>query len=176
MSEKPEWFKLTDEEQPPASANPKVGKRFAKVALLTVPLVLAGGAMVFADGEDDDRPNIDTTMTSTNSTSGVAAMTSSANEIGSSGNTKSTGVSVKAEQVIAPSTKAIANPGSQKGVGVPAPSGNKGDDDGDHQGFFGGDDDEHEGREGSHHERGEHSDRKGVAPTIPKSGTTTTKN
>ena len=60
-----------------------------------------------------------------------------------------------------------------------APGTNKGSgDDGDHQSFFGGDDEggEHEGHEGGNHERGEHEGRNGAAPTIPKTGTTATKN
>ena len=182
MSEKPDWFKLTEEESSTELPSPKVSRRFAKLALLTVPLVLAGGAMVFAEGEDDDRPNIDTTITSTAIGSGEVSNSTTSNVSGKSSNLNSASNTVATEQVIANSNKSVANPapaapGAQKGAGVPAPSGNKGDDDGDHQGFFGGDDDdEHEGRERSHHERGEHEGRNGAAPTIPKSGTTTSKN
>ena len=169
MSEKPEWFELSESDQQPEAPRAKSNKRLLKVALFTAPLLLVGGAMVFAEGEgdDDDRPNIDTTITSTNAGSaGTSAATAS--------DQKSTGNSV-----VNPVPAAPAAPAAKKGVGVAAPGTNKGpgDDDGDHQGFFGGDDDdegrEHEGREGGHHERGEHEGRGGTAPTIPKTGTTT---
>ena len=168
MSEKPEWFELAGEDQKPELPVAKSKALFLKIALFTAPLVLVGGAMVFADGEggDDDRPNIDTTITSTNTGSAIASAATASDQT-TSGN------SVANPAPAAPTTK--------KGVGVAAPGTNKGpgDGDGDHQGFIGGDDDEggnHEGREGGNHERGEHEGRSGTAPVIPKTGTTSTKN
>ena len=175
MSEKPEWFELAGEDQKPELPVAKSKTLFLKIAIFTAPLVLVGGAMVFADGEggDDDRPNIDTTITSTNTGSAIASAATASDQT-TSGNS-----------VANPAPATPATPATKKGVGVAAPGTNMGpgDGDGDHQGFFGGDDDdegrEHEGREGGereHHERGEHEGRSGTAPVIPKAGTTTTKN
>ncbi len=64
MSNKPEWFELADEEPTPNDAPKfKSTKRMAKIALLTAPLLIIGGALVFAEGdESDDAPKMDTTI------------------------------------------------------------------------------------------------------------------
>ena len=143
MSEKPEWFEMAAEEKAPSQPGPKKIKRVAKIALLTAPLLLIGGAMVFAEGdESDDAPAMDTTIPT------ATVSSSTANTQANSSN------SIKVTQVTSKSTNSktvngVANPASNnvpnspaKGVGVPAPSGRGGE--------------EHEGRERPHHEGGEH--------------------
>ena len=173
MSNKPEWFEMAAEDHSSEISTPKSKKRLAKIALFTVPLLLAGGAMVFAEdeGEGDDAPKFDTTI----STSTNATAVDNSNLAGSSSS------AVKSQAVANPAAPNNpvnpvnpSNPG-KAGVGVPAPSAKGGDD--DHEGFFGGDDDgEHEGREHEgrerHHEGGEHEGR-AKAPTIPQTGTNT---
>ena len=50
MTETPEWFELTADDQGPKQ--PK-RKRFLKIALITAPLILVGGAVVAATHHDD---------------------------------------------------------------------------------------------------------------------------
>ena len=132
MSDKPEWFELSESDQQPEAPRFKSNKRILKIALVTAPLLLVGGAIVFAagEGDDDDRPNIDTTISSTNNGSNQIS-----NSASSSGST---------EKTIAISNKTVAKPAQKpskihKGVGVPAPKANNDEED-DHQGFFGEDD------------------------------------
>ena len=150
MSNKPEWFELAGEEPklnspesaPTVKSKVKSKKRFAKIALLTAPLLIIGGALVFAEGDEgDDAPKMDTTIpaatvnsstTSTQSNSATAIKVSQASTKNVATNTSS--------GVTNPATN---NPAT--GVGVPAPSGRGGEG--------------HEGREGHerpHHEGGEH--------------------
>ena len=165
MSEKPEWFELAGEDRAPELPVAKSKKRLLKLAAFTAPLVLVGGAMVFADGhEEEERPNINTTIPSVASNTTTTSTTTS-NNAGASKSISAQQSSEKSPSPISPnSPKAIPS----KGPGIQAPGGN-GDD--DHEGFGG--EREHEGREGGHHERGEHEGRGGTAPTIPKTGTTT---
>ena len=126
MSEKPEWFELSDEEPKPQSdgVNKKSKKRFVKIALFTAPLLLIGGAMVFAEGgnENDDVPaGVGTLSPATSTTDANSNSSNSSTLNGSTSSNSSTG------------SKSV------KGVGVPKPSG-------------GG---EHEGGEGGGHEGGE---------------------
>lgn len=164
MSEKPEWFQLTDGDQKPEPEAKRASKRFVKIAAFTAPLLLVGGAMVFADGEEsDDRPNINTTLSSGTGTTASVSSDEHPTE------------SAPAVQISNPKTAAVnapsaASPSSiaSKGPGIQAPSGQGGDD---HDGFSG--EREHrEGGEREHHDR----ERNGTAPTIPQSGTSTTKN
>lgn len=151
MSNKPEWFELAGEEPKPNSpaTEPKVKskKRFAKIALLTAPLLLVGGAMVFAEDEGgDDAPKMDTTI--------PTATVNNATTLNQSNSATSVKVSqASAKNVTANSSVGVTNPATSNsttnnpgtGVGVPAPSGRGGE--------------EHEGREGHerpHHEGGEH--------------------
>ncbi|MFM8447712.1 MAG: hypothetical protein ACKN92_06040, partial [Candidatus Nanopelagicaceae bacterium] len=98
------------------------------------PLLLIGGAMVFAEGdESDDAPAMDTTIpTATVSSSTANTQANSSNSIKV---TQATSKSANSKTV-----NDVANPAT--GVGVPAPSSQGGE--------------RHEGREGSHHEGGEH--------------------
>ena len=137
MSKKPEWFVLAEEEQIAESENKRKSKKlFAKIAILTTPLLLLGGALVFAENyQGDDAPKTNTTHTTAT--------------------VKSTSPSIQVSQAstksISTSTSGgVANPAtsnSAAGVGVPAPSGRGGEED--------------EGRERHerpHHEGGEDDD------------------
>lgn len=168
MSEKPEWFEMTEGDQKPEPIRTVASKRLIKIAAFTAPLLLVGGAMVFADGhEEEERPNINTTIPSTASNA-TTSSSASTNSVAS----KSISAQQSSDKTTTPispnSPKAIPS----KGPGIQAPSGN-GDD--DHEGF-GGEREHREGGEREHHERGEHEGRNGTAPTIPKTGTTATKN
>jgi hypothetical protein len=141
MSEKPEWFKLTGEDQEPINKVGKTSKRnIFKIAAVAAPLIFVGAVVVGAAGEaDDERPAIDTTITSTNSGS---ANNDSVAPASTSTNNSPVGVANPASDSSVKSAK--------KGVGVPKPSG-KGEHEGreggesgeggEHDGFFGGDDD-----------------------------------
>lgn len=117
------------------TSEPKIirSKRFTKIALFSVPLLLVGVTMVVAEGQDgDDAPKLDTTIPAT-STASTATV-----------NNATTSTAIKAAPVVA--AAGVANP-SANGVGVPKPTGGKED-----EGREG-----HEGREGRDgHEGGEH--------------------
>jgi len=137
MSKKPEWFVLAEEEQIADTENKRKSKKlFAKIVILTAPLLLLGGALVFAEGdESDDAPK-------TNSTHTTATVKSTSHSIQVS--------QASTRNISASTSGGVANPAtsnSAAGVGVPAPSGRGGE--------------EHEGRERHerpHHEGGEDDD------------------
>ena len=145
MSEKPEWFEISEDgnepNRPKNRENREHGekgkKNLYKFALLAAPLVLIGAVAGAASGEDDDaKPAIDTTITSTNSGS---ANNESVAPASTSTNNSAVGVANPASGSSVKSAK--------KGVGVPKPSGKgehegrEGGEGGEHDGFFGGDDD-----------------------------------
>ena len=127
MTETPEWFELTKNDERPSSDEPKKSKkRFSRVLAFALPLVIVGGTMVLAEsgGEAEDLPPTavaQTTSDATNQNSDANSNTQSA--------TTATVASVA--NSVAP---------TKQGVGVPKPQG------GEREG--------HEGREG--HESGEH--------------------
>ena len=167
MSEKPEWFELAGEEHAPEQPVIKSKKRLLKLAVFTAPLVLVGGAMVFADGNGpDDAPNINTSIPS------ASASTTTANKATSTSTNTAASKSITAQQssdkTSAPTAPSAPSAAASKGLGVQPPSGKGGDD---HEGFNG-EGEHHDGGEREHHDR----DHNGTAPTIPKSGTATTKN
>ena len=92
MTETPEWFQLPDSPEP----EPKRPRRITlKVALITAPLLLIGGAVVFAENgtEGDDQPNLPK-LTTTNthniqSTVSTSATTASDNVTKTNTNTNS---------------------------------------------------------------------------------------
>ena len=144
MSNKPEWFELADEE--PTSNNApkfKSTKRMAKIALLTAPLLIIGGALVFAEGdESDDAPKMDTTIpTATVNSSTNTGQSNSATSVKVSQASTKNLTANTSSVVTDPAANLPATNNSKKGVGVPAPSGRGGE--------------EHEGRERPHHEGGE---------------------
>ena len=134
MSKKPEWFVLAEEEQIADTENKRKSKKlFAKIVILTAPLLLLGGALVFAEG--DDAPK-------TNSTHKTATVNRTSHSIQVS--------QASTRNISASTSGGVANPAtsnSAAGVGVPAPSGRGGEED--------------EGRERHerpHHEGGEDGD------------------
>ena len=144
MSNKPEWFELADEEPTSNDALKfKSTKRMAKIALLTAPLLIIGGALVFAEGdESDDAPKMDTTIpTATVNSSTNTGQSNTATSIKvSQASTKNVSASTSGG-VTSPATNNPTTSNKATGVGVPAPSGRGGE--------------EHEGRERPHHEGGE---------------------
>ena len=144
MSNKPEWFELADEEPTPNDAPKfKSTKRMAKIALLTAPLLIIGGALVFAEGdESDDAPKMDTTIpTATLKSSTNTGQSNSATSVKVSQASTKNLTANTSSGVTDPAANLPATNNSKKGVGVPAPSGRGGE--------------EHEGRERPHHEGGE---------------------
>jgi hypothetical protein len=74
MTETPEWFQLPDSPEP----EPKRPRRITlKVALITAPLLLIGGAVVFAENgnEGEDKPNLPTLSSAATSSSANATVT-----------------------------------------------------------------------------------------------------
>ena len=68
MSKIPEWFQMTAGDNEPETPKHKfAGKsRLKLVAIATVPLIIAGGALVFADrGAEDDLPALNKNVTAT---------------------------------------------------------------------------------------------------------------
>lgn len=145
MSEKPEWFQITEGDEKPDVKKSKSG--FLKIAAVALPLVVVGAVAVGANGEEDDAPQFSPTITANASTSNATAQTSATT------NTKASINSPKVSTIANPSTTSPANP-AKPGIGVQPP---KGGGENDHEGFEGGerqrfDGDNHEGRE--HHREG----------------------
>ena len=74
MSEKPEWFQITEGDEKPEVKKSKKG--FLKIAAVALPLVVVGAVAVGANGEEDDAPQFSPTITSNTSTSNATAPTS----------------------------------------------------------------------------------------------------
>lgn len=140
MSERPEWFELTAEDPAEPIKQPK--RKFLKFALLGVPLLMVGSAMVFAEGKSEAEENPSHSITE---------MTSIENS--------------EPQKVISnidsPDNSTVQKPKtiSSSNIGIKPPTGNREDDD-----EF--EEREHEGREHEGRERGEHREREG-APKIP---------
>ena len=148
MSEKPEWFQITEGDEKPEVKKNKRG--FLKIAAVALPLVVVGAVAVGANGEEDDAPQFSPTITSNASTSNATSQTSATTISKASVN------SPKVSTISNPSNTSLAAP-AKPGIGVQPPKGG-GDD--DHEGFEGGehqrfDGDNHEGRE--HHREGSFS-------------------
>ena len=157
MSEKPEWFEMASEDPKPSEPKLKSKKRIVKIALLTAPLLLVGGAMVFAEGDDsDDAPKMDTTIptaTAANSTSSTSstnstAVVQNASTSNTTSNSQKSSTNTKSKNNVGVVNPATNNSGT--GVGVPKPTGRsddevrerphgEGHEGGEHE--FGGDDD-----------------------------------
>ena len=166
MSEKPEWFEMASEDPKPTEPKLKSKKRIVKIALLTAPLLLVGGAMVFAEGDDsDDAPKMDTTIptatvaNSTGSNSSISstnstAVVQNASISNATSNTKKISTNAKSNSNVGVVNPATTNSGT--GVGVPKPTG-RGDDEG-REGHEGGERPHGEGHEGGEHEFGDDDD------------------
>ena len=147
MSEKPEWFEMAAEDPTPTEPKLKSKKRIAKIAMFTAPLLLVGGAMVFAEGDDnDDAPKMDTTI--------PAAIVQNASISNATSNTQNISTNVKSNSNVGVVNPATTNSGT--GVGVPKPTG-RGDDEG-REGHEGRERPHGEGHEGGEHEFGDDDD------------------
>jgi hypothetical protein len=147
MSEKPEWFQITEGDEKPEVKRSKRG--FLKIAAVALPLVVVGAVAVGANGEEDDAPQFSPAITSNASTSNATSQTSATTF------SKASTTSPKISTISNPSNTSPKNPS----IGVQPP---KGGEDDDHEGFEGGehqrfDGDNHEGRE--HHREGSFSTR-----------------
>jgi hypothetical protein len=162
MSEKPEWFKITEDDVSPTE-NPSK-KSFLKVLAVTLPLLVAGVVAVNANGDSDSKVS----QTEENATS----VTTVSNE------------STEAAQ----SSAIISTATVSKSVGVPLPTAPNGGDEDGHQGFRPDHDDDDDDFEGfrpdhdddedddGHEKRERHHEGRRTAPTIPQPGTTSTIN
>lgn len=140
MTEKPEWFELTGDDQKPNVNNsvtrtaPK--NRLIRILAVAIPLVIVGSAMVFAEGgsEAEEPPSNSVTQ----------------NSIASDNSTVSdNNLKVNSSTVDAPNQTANTTNTTKKGIGVPAPTGRSGDREGrEHEGREGGEHGEHDGFEG----------------------------
>jgi hypothetical protein len=164
MSEKPEWFEITEDDQKPNQNElPRVMKSRnsrLKVALIAVPVLAVGTFAVAAHGGEDDAPALPKLSAASNSTA-VATTTPAVTHTAKVSSTK------EVKNVSNTQAKAPSNPGS----GIKAPSGN-GEN---HNEGFGDDNSEHKDGHEHHHEDGDHEGRSN-APKIPQSGSSTTKN
>ena len=143
MSEKPEWFQITESDEKPEAKKSK--RSFLKIAAVALPLVVVGAVAVGANGEEDDAPQFSPTITSNASTSNAISQTSATTISKASVN------SPKISTISNPSNTSPANPASpanpsKPGIGVQPPKGG-GDD--DHEGFESG---EHQRFDGNNHE------------------------
>jgi len=149
MTEKPEWFELTGDDQKPHVNNsvtrtaPK--NRLIRILAVAIPLVIVGSAMVFAEGgsEAEEPPSNSVTQNSI----------ASDNSTVSDNNLKVNSSTVDAPNQTTNTTNTInttkTTKTTKKGIGVPAPTGRSGDREGrEHEGREGGEHGEHDGFEG----------------------------
>jgi hypothetical protein len=147
MTEKPDWFKISEADQKPSELAPRPKNHLFRIAAVAVPLVLVGAIAVGANGEaeEENAPPIDTTLTTSSNTSTTSGLTTATTSNKSSAGTVATSVQTKTSTVVGVANPASANSKNGKGFGVPMPTGKGGDD----------------GREGhiksENHESGEHS-------------------
>ena len=145
MSEKPEWFQITEGDEKPEVKKSKRG--FLKITAVALPLVVVGAFAVAANGGEDDAPQFSPTITTSSaassSTNGVVTQNSNKVINASSSNSKTSPVVATVSNPSAPTP-------TKPSIGVQPP---KGGGDESHEGFEGG-----EHREGGehHHEGGEH--------------------
>ena len=155
MSNTPEWFRLTADDQKPVSAARKPFRKSIKFSLIAAPLLLIGvfGAVAVGTHEDFDD---DTPMVSkSNAVVSTVANSDNAKVNIASNQTNGNSITSALENSGAPVTSGTSGT-SGKANGVPAPSAQTEHEEDDDDGFFRhNDDDEHERRE-RHHEGREH--------------------
>ena len=168
MTETPDWFQIPDSPEP----EPKRPRRITlKVALITAPLLLIGGAVVFAQNgnEGDDQPNLPTLTATTNTQSTVSTSTTSASDNVNRANetiatTSKASVSKKMNSVKETVVTANSSKTTKSTAGVSAPNGLTGSGGVKNPGLPNGKDSDHggldrhkrpEGQE-NHQEGGEH--------------------
>ena len=147
MSNTPEWFRLTADDQKPVSAARKPFRKSIKFSLIAAPLLLIGvfGAVAVGTHEDfdDEAPMI----SKSNAVVSSVANSDNAKVNIASNQTNGNSITSALENSGAPGTSGTLG----KGMGVPAPSAQTEHEEDDDDGFFGhNDDDEHERRERHH--------------------------
>ena len=152
MSNTPEWFRLTADDQKPVSAARKPFRKSIKFSLIAAPLLLIGvfGAVAVGTHEnfDDETPMV----SKSNAVVSSVANSDNAKVNIASNQTNGNSITSALENSGAPGTSGTLG----KGMGVPAPSAQTENEKDDDDRFFGhNDDDDHEGRE-RHHESREH--------------------
>ena len=149
MSDKPEWFEITENDPNPEPKKSNFSKTLA--AIIAVPLSLAllvGGAHVFAEGDDDDRPgNVPTLSNKTVNSESHSKTTKTSNT-----SKKSSNVGTEANQI--ESTK-NSNAGK---INIDKPVGNFADPNSSGASKLRGDDGFEDHENGEHESGEEHED------------------
>jgi len=152
MSNTPEWFRLTADDQKPVSAARKPFRKSIKFSLIAAPLLLIGVFSAVAVGTHEDFDDETPMASKSNAVVSTVANSDNAKVNIASNQTNGNSITSALENSGAPVTSGTLG----KGMGVPAPSAQTEHEEDDDHGFFGhNDDDEHEGRE-RHHESREH--------------------
>ena len=149
MSNTPEWFRLTADDQKPVSAARKPFRKSIKFSLIAAPLLLIGVFGAVAVGTHEDFDDETPMVSKSNAVVSTVANSDNAKVNIASNQTNGNSITSALENSGAPVTSGIGN-------GVPAPSSKVEHEESDDDGFFGHhDDDEHERRE-RHRESREH--------------------
>ena len=152
MSNTPEWFRLTADDQKPVSAARKPFPKSIKFSLIAAPLLLIGVFGAVAVGTHEDFDDETPMVAKSNAVESSAANSDNAKVNIASNQTNGNSITSALESSGAPLTSGT----SGKGMGVPAPSAQTEHEKDDDDRFFGhNDDDDHEERE-RHHESREH--------------------
>jgi hypothetical protein len=155
MSNTPEWFRLTADDQKPVSAARKPFRKSIKFSLIAAPLLLIGVFGAVAVGTHEDFDDEAPMVSKSNAVVSSVANSDNAKVNIASNQTNGNSITSALENSGAPGTSGASGT-SGKGMGVPAPSAQTEHEEDDDDGFFGhNDDDEHERRE-RHHEGREH--------------------
>ena len=152
MSNTPEWFRLTADDQKPVPAARKPFRKSIKFSLIAAPLLLIGVFGAVAVGTHEDFDDETPMVSKSNAVVSTVANSDNAKVNIASNQTNGNSITSALENSGAPVTSGT----SGKGMGVPAPSAQTENEKDDDDRFFGhNDDDDHEGRE-RHHESREH--------------------
>ena len=152
MSNTPEWFRLTADDQKPVPAARKPFRKSIKFSLIAAPLLLIGVFGAVAVGTHEDFDDETPMVSKSNAVVSTVANSDNAKVNIASNQTNGNSITSALENSGAPGTSGTLG----KGMGVPAPSAQTENEKDDDDRFFGhNDDDDHEGRE-RHHESREH--------------------
>ena len=152
MSNTPEWFRLTADDQKPVPAARKPFRKSIKFSLIAAPLLLIGVFGAVAVGTHEDFDDETPMVSKSNAVVSSVANSDNAKVNIASNQTNGNSITSALENSGAPGTSGTLG----KGMGVPAPSAQTENEKDDDDRFFGhNDDDEHEGRE-RHRESREH--------------------
>ena len=155
MSNTPEWFRLTADDQKPVPAARKPFRKSIKFSLIAAPLLLIGVFGAVAVGTHEDFDDETPMVSKSNAVVSTVANSDNAKVNIASNQTNGNSITSALENSGAPGTSGTLGT-LGKGMGVPAPAAQTEHEEDDDHGFFGhNDDDEHEGHE-RHHESREH--------------------